>query len=73
MAERPDASPWLGQIRVPTLVVAGADDALIAPAESERLAKGIPRAQLKLIPQAGHLVAFERAEAFNQALGDWLA
>jgi pimeloyl-ACP methyl ester carboxylesterase len=72
MAERPDAGGWLGQIRVPTLVVAGAEDTIIAPAESESLAKAIPGAQLKLVPQAGHLVAFEQAEAFNAALGTWL-
>ena len=72
MAERPDAGAWLGDIRVPTLVMAGTDDTIIPPSESEALAKAIPGAQLKLIPQAGHLVAFEQAEVFNAALGDWL-
>ena len=33
----------------------------------------IPTAQLKLIPKAGHLVAYERADAFNEALREWLA
>jgi 3-oxoadipate enol-lactonase len=73
MAGRPDAGPWLGRIRVPTLVVAGADDAIMAPAEAVALAGGIPDAQLKVIPNAGHLVAYERAEAFNAVLGTWLA
>jgi 3-oxoadipate enol-lactonase len=72
MAERPDASDWLGQIRVPTLVVAGLDDTIIPPAESEALAKAIPGARLELIPRAGHLVAFERADAFNEVMGTWL-
>jgi len=72
MAERPDAGAWLGKIRAPTLVIAGADDSIIPPSESEALAKAIPGAQLKVIPNAGHLVAFERADAFNVALGDWL-
>lgn len=71
MAERPDAGAWLGKIRVPTLVIAGLDDTIIPPSESEALAKAIPGAQLKLIPKAGHLVAFEQAEAFNAALLDW--
>lgn len=72
MAERPDAGAWLGEIRVPTLVIAGGDDALIPPVESETLAKGIRGARLKLIPNAGHLVAFERADEFNGSLVDWL-
>jgi pimeloyl-ACP methyl ester carboxylesterase len=72
MAERPDAGEWIGTIRVPTLVVAGADDILILPSESEALAKAIPDAHLALIPKAGHLVAFEQSVAFNEALSAWL-
>jgi pimeloyl-ACP methyl ester carboxylesterase len=72
MADRPDASARLGQIRVPTLVITGADDTVIPPSESAVLAGSIPGAQLRVIPQAGHLVAFERADAFNEALKDWL-
>ncbi len=73
MAERPDMGACLGQIRVPTLVVTGADDTIIPPSESEALAKAIPNAQLNLIPAAGHLVAFECAEAFNEVLRVWMA
>ena len=73
MAERPDAGAWLREIRVPTLVIAGLDDTIIPSSESEALAKAIPGAQLKLIPKAGHLVAFEQASNFNGALRAWLA
>lgn len=73
MAARPDATPQLAGIRVPTLVVTGTEDVLIVPAESERMAAAIPGARLALIPDAGHLVAFERPEAFNRVLGEWLA
>jgi pimeloyl-ACP methyl ester carboxylesterase len=72
MAERPDSTPRLGSIRVPTLVITGADDTVIPPAESDLLAKNIPGAQLKVIPNAGHLVAFEQPKAFNDALRQWL-
>jgi pimeloyl-ACP methyl ester carboxylesterase len=72
MAERPDAGAWIGRIRVPTLVVAGADDILILPSESQSLAEAIPDAHLTLIPRAGHLVAFEQPAAFNEALSAWL-
>ncbi|TVS17542.1 MAG: alpha/beta fold hydrolase [Planctomycetaceae bacterium] len=71
-AERPDATASLTQISVPTLVVTGADDALIPPTESETLAQVIRGAQLKVIPHAGHLVAFEQPGEFNQVLKEWL-
>lgn len=72
MAERPAAGTWLGKIRVPTLVITGADDTLIPPSDSEALAKAIPGARLHLVPRAGHLVAFERPGEFNSALREWL-
>lgn len=72
MAERPDVTAFLGQITVPTLVVTGAEDALISPAESDTLAWGIRGAQLNAIPRAGHLVAFEQPDAFNDVLTNWL-
>ena len=72
MAERPDSTPSLGQIRVPTLVVTGGADTIIPPSESEALAKSIPGAELRVIPDAGHLVAFEKPAEFNAALEEWL-
>ena len=72
MAERPDAGAWLGAIKARTLVITGAEDSIIPPSESEALARAIPGARLKLIPHAGHLVAFEQPEAFNKALAAWL-
>jgi pimeloyl-ACP methyl ester carboxylesterase len=72
MAERTDATASLAQIVVPTLVITGADDAVVPPAESEKLVQGIPGSQLEVIPHAGHLVAFEKPEEFNRALKEWL-
>lgn len=72
MAERPDATASLAQIAVPTLVITGADDTLIPPEESEKLAGVIRGAQLNLIPHAGHLVAVEQPEEFNHVLQEWL-
>jgi pimeloyl-ACP methyl ester carboxylesterase len=73
MAGREDAGPWLASIKVPTLVVAGAEDTIIPPAESEALTKAIPGARLALVPEAGHLVPFEQPEAFNGLLRAFLA
>ncbi len=72
MAERPDSTSMLANIAVPTLVITGADDTVIPPAESEKLAAAIPGAQLKKISSAGHIVAFEQPAEFNRELKDWL-
>jgi pimeloyl-ACP methyl ester carboxylesterase len=45
-----------GTIDIPVLVCWGADDAWIPVAKAHELASRIPRAQLRLIPEAGHLV-----------------
>jgi len=72
MADRPDATAELARISVPTLVITGADDVLIPPTESEKLAQTIPGAQLNIVPHAGHLLAFEQADKFNHVLEEWL-
>ena len=72
MADRPDATAWLGDLAVPTLVITGADDTLVPPSEGEAMAKAIPGARFQAIAGAGHLVPFEQAEAFNDLLRAWL-
>ena len=72
MANRPDSTPGLSGISVPTLVVTGADDEVIPPEESEALAAAIPGARLRVLPDAGHMVAWEQPEAFARELRDWL-
>ena len=53
----------LGSIRVPTLVVHGEDDLVMPPRNGEILAKGIPGAELKLWPEAGHLYVTDEPAA----------
>ena len=62
MPLRPDSRPLLGQIRVPTLVIAGEFDQLMGDADTHGLAQGIPGAQLEVIPGAGHLAFLEKPE-----------
>jgi pimeloyl-ACP methyl ester carboxylesterase len=73
MRDRPDSTPDLARIAVPTLVVAGAEDALIAPSESEAMAKAIPGARLAMIAGAGHLPNWEAPNAFNDAVRAFVA
>jgi 3-oxoadipate enol-lactonase len=72
MAGRADSTDLLARIEVPTLVVSGTDDRLMSPSESEKMASAIHGAQLSLIPNAGHLTAFEQPDKFNRILNAWL-
>jgi 3-oxoadipate enol-lactonase len=72
LRDRPDARPSLANIRVPTLVLVGSEDALTPPALADALATGIGGAQLVKIAGAGHLSNLEQPEAFNAAVEAFL-
>jgi 3-oxoadipate enol-lactonase len=72
LRDRPDWTPTLGQVAVPTLIVVGAEDTLTPPKDSEQLRDGISGAQLAVIPNAAHLSNLEQPEAFNQAVRKFL-
>lgn len=69
---RPDSRPGLGAIRVPTLVLVGAEDILTPPAEAEEIAGGIPGSRLVIVPGAGHLATLEAPDIVTAAMRDWL-
>lgn len=74
MAQRPDSTPTLPTITVPTLAIFGAQDVITpADAEGRSLADAIPGAKLVIIPNAGHLSNLEQPQAFNAAARDFLA
>jgi len=73
MAERPDSRPTLETISVPTLIIAGQDDALIPVDEAEDMALRIPDARLRVVDQAGHLVTMERPRTTSRLIGEFLA
>lgn len=72
MALRPDSSDLLAKIKVPTLVLVGAEDSLSPPAELKHLQQAIPGSELVIIPAAGHLANVENPTAFNAALQAFL-
>jgi len=72
LMSRPDSTPLLSGIRVPTLVVVGKEDTLTPLQEMERMAAAIPRATFVRIPEAGHLANLENATVFNRAVTGWL-
>jgi pimeloyl-ACP methyl ester carboxylesterase len=72
MAERPDQTPLLPQIAVPTLVLAGEEDPLSPPDVMKEIASKIPHAQLQHIPLAGHLPPLERPDIVTPLLREFL-
>lgn len=59
-------------LRIPTLVVCGADDQGTPPEENKRIAAAIPAARYEEIPAARHLPNIEQPEIFNRIMMQWL-
>ena len=72
LRDRPDSTPMLGRIRVPTLVVAGSEDQISPPAVAQAMAQAIPGARCAVIPGAGHLAPLEQPLATTRVLSDFL-
>ena len=72
MASRPDSRATLQALRVPTLLLVGADDALTPPEASKAMAALVPGAKYVVIPGAAHLATMERPDEVNEALVAWL-
>jgi len=73
MLARPDSSPTLPTISVPTLVVAGEEDAVTPTKEAKALHEAIAGSRLEILAQAGHLSSVERPAAFNTVVSEFLA
>jgi proline iminopeptidase len=68
-----DLRPDLGRIDAETLVITGRDDFICGPAAAQVLADGIPRAELVIIEQAGHMLHLEQPAAYSAAVEAFLA
>jgi pimeloyl-ACP methyl ester carboxylesterase len=72
MRDRADSTPLLAGIKVPALVVSGAEDTLIPPAEGDAMHRAIPEAQYERMPFAGHLPNLEQSASFDTLLWQFL-
>jgi pimeloyl-ACP methyl ester carboxylesterase len=72
MMGRPDSTPLLGSIHVPTLVMVGENDQLTPPSMSRDLHRAIRDSELCTIAEAGHLSNLEQPDTFNRAIGTFL-
>ncbi|MFO7545711.1 MAG: alpha/beta hydrolase [Trueperaceae bacterium] len=62
----------LASLDVPAMVIAGAEDEIVPPTESETLARDLPNARLALLPACGHVAQEECPEALWTELEPWL-
>jgi pimeloyl-ACP methyl ester carboxylesterase len=63
----------LGEIKVPTLVMAGRDDFVFPPEHQLELAARIPNARLRIIERAGHNPHSERPDEVMEAVRDFIS
>ncbi len=67
-----DLTPNLSQVKSPTLVIWGENDAITPLREGELIAKTIPGAKLAVIKNAGHFVFLEKPEEFTKLIKDFI-
>jgi pimeloyl-ACP methyl ester carboxylesterase len=70
MATRP--ADVLRGVATPTLFVTGGEDTTYPPFFSDALATLMPYARVEQVPDSGHSVYFQRAEAFNRIVESFL-
>jgi pimeloyl-ACP methyl ester carboxylesterase len=67
-----DRRKELADIKVPALLVAGAEDKVAPPSVMEKMAGKIPGAEYVLMPDCGHLGPMDQPDAFNAILLEFL-
>lgn len=73
MREREDQTSFLPSIALPTLIVVGEHDAITPKSAAESMNKAIPRSQLVVIPNAGHMSPMENPQAVDRAIQEFVA
>jgi pimeloyl-ACP methyl ester carboxylesterase len=68
-----DARPFLPDIPIPVLLLAGEGDFTVLPETSERMDRRLPHARLEIWRPARHVPCLEYPTRFNQLLLDFLA
>ena len=68
-----DVTTRLGEIRVPTLILVGAEDVFTPTSQAKRLHAGIQGSELVEIQGSGHFVYAECPDVFFPAVRSWLA
>jgi pimeloyl-ACP methyl ester carboxylesterase len=71
LAACPDSLGTLAGFRPPTLILQGAEDAIVSEDEARAMSGALPNAELIVIPGAGHLTPIEQPQLFNDAVAEF--
>lgn len=63
----------LSKLRIPTLIVWGAHDRILPPAQIIAAARALPHARTHLFPETGHMPQIERTEEFTALVREFVA
>jgi pimeloyl-ACP methyl ester carboxylesterase len=66
-----DIMQEVSSIRLPTLIIVGAEDVMTPVKYAEYLHRNIERSSLEIIEEAGHMVMLEQDKAVNSAIASW--
>lgn len=69
---RPDSTPTLATIDVPTLIVVGDEDVLTPAKDARTMHLAIAGSRMEVIAGAGHVSNMERPATFNHVLSEFL-
>jgi pimeloyl-ACP methyl ester carboxylesterase len=72
LGSRPDMTEAMRHVRVPTLLIVGAEDAITPPECLERAEEIMPCTRLLIVPHAGHMTPLEAPAVFNAAVLEFL-
>lgn len=72
LATRADSVPTVATIGVPILAIAGGEDSAITPAEMEAFRSAPGGCDFQLLPNAGHLAAYEQPRKVASLMAPWL-
>ena len=72
LATRQDSMPTVATIDVPVLAIAGGEDLSAKPTDVEAFKAAPGGCEFHVIPDAGHLAAYEKPEEVLVIFGEWL-
>ena len=72
MLSRGDSTPFLNQIKIPTLHLCGEFDTMTPPDKMKEDASKIPNAEFKVVPNSGHMSPIENPDFVKAAIEEFV-
>jgi pimeloyl-ACP methyl ester carboxylesterase len=67
-----DSTPWLGQIKVPTFIMAGRVDPICSMTCTQWMIDRMPQAKVQIFEETSHFFLMEEPETSMNSIGSWL-